>query len=69
MLLDKPYYDYDYEFVEPKTYAYDKTVWSQDKVNDLFKGVGKTGADGEMDRVEMLQRDAMNMLARERKKR
>lgn len=62
MLLDKAYYDYDYEFVE-KTITYENTLKSDEEVARIAARFGFGSAaqkkPSEMD-IEDLQKYAMN---------
>lgn len=78
MLIDKPYYDYDYEYVEPKQ---ERRVMSDSErrkalMNNFGFKMKLRGASSEekggnvaddLARAEALQRNAMEALASERR--
>lgn len=69
MTIDKPYYDYDYEYVkDKKKQNNDRTVWSDKKVNALLMPAARkyakgNGNGGELAKAEAMQRDAMKAIA------
>lgn len=75
MMIDKPYYDYDYEYVkEKKNRPCDRKVWSDDRVNALLmpaarkyeKESGRGRKGGDLAQAEAMQRDAMRAIAKEK---
>lgn len=72
MIIDKPYYDYDYEYVKDKKQNYDRTIWSDDKVAALLNPAARKYMNGkgrkknkndDLAKAETLQREAMKAIA------